>query len=96
MGQGWWAVDGGDLKERYLFQFPKSNIRLILQKIRDRARPAYKQFVAEQLGGEALRSGRVSFKALRRALFGLLGDQVGRLDAGGNVRESCRKESTFT
>lgn len=36
----------------------------------------YKQFVAEQLGGEALRSGRVPVRTLRRALLHLLADHI--------------------
>ncbi|KAE8742814.1 hypothetical protein FOCC_FOCC011552 [Frankliniella occidentalis] len=56
-------------------EFPKSNIRQILQKVRERVRPVYKQFVSEQLGVEALRSGRAPYKVLRRALTGLLGTQ---------------------
>lgn len=57
-------------------EFPKSNIRQILQKVRERVRPVYKQFVSEQLGVEALRSGRAPYKVLRRALTGLLGGQI--------------------
>ncbi|CAH1368316.1 hypothetical protein MTP99_009686 [Tenebrio molitor] len=52
-------------------QYPKANIKVIMGKIREKLRPTYKDFVAENMPKE---KASIPYYTLREKLIGILGD----------------------
>ncbi|RZC36583.1 EF-hand domain-containing family member C2 [Asbolus verrucosus] len=57
--------------EIYAHQYPKSNIKMIMGKIRNKLRPTYKDFVAENMPKEAT---TIPYTTLQSKLIDILGD----------------------
>ncbi|XP_974278.2 EF-hand domain-containing family member C2 [Tribolium castaneum] len=68
-------IDADEYALRYMeihdHQYPKANIKVIMGKIREKLRPTYKDFVAENMPKE---STTIPYDTLKAKLLGILGD----------------------
>ncbi|XP_067013861.2 EF-hand domain-containing family member C2 [Anabrus simplex] len=73
-------MDADEYAYRYMevncHEFPKSNILLILEKLREALKPVYKDFVKEYLESDAKKCGVVPYCEMRRKLKEILGDKI--------------------
>ncbi|XP_063223846.1 EF-hand domain-containing family member C2-like isoform X2 [Bacillus rossius redtenbacheri] len=57
-------------------EFPKSNIQLILSKLKEALRPIYKEFVSSYLHSETATCGTIPFTTFKEALKKIMCDQI--------------------
>lgn len=60
--------------ELHANEFPKSNVNLIIDKVRDKVRPVYKEFAARFFQGDSMKP--ILYDEFRNALKDLLGDSI--------------------